>query len=189
MINFRRIAILEPTMVFPRPFAALSEKEVVAHVRLWAEVTLKNGADAWYFRFHNQYEIIPVIQKAVASLNSIANLIPYPATEYARQSDWIHFRREEIGIITHGKPKGRSCHSVDELISAFELGFDYVFYAPIFETRTHPEVLPLGLKALEKACSAVAIPIFALGGINAENEADCLEAGAYGIAGIRMFIS
>jgi len=44
-----------------------------------------------------------------------------------------------------------------------------------------------GLVVLEQACRAAApVPVFALGGVTAENAADCLRAGAAGIAAIRL---
>jgi thiamine-phosphate pyrophosphorylase len=40
---------------------------------------------------------------------------------------------------------------------------------------------------LREVIRRVSIPVFALGGINPERAVDCVESGATGIAGIRMF--
>jgi len=48
------------------------------------------------------------------------------------------------------------------------------------------ETRPAGIAALREACRAK-IPVLALGGVTVENAASCLDAGAAGIAGIRLF--
>jgi len=82
---------------------------------------------------------------------------------------------------------GRSCHTTEHVQQAAAAGYHYAFLSPIFDTATHPMAMPLGIKALEKACAVAEIPVFALGGITAANEHICLNAGAYGIAAIGMF--
>ncbi len=59
-------------------------------------------------------------------------------------------------------------------------------FAPVFEKQDLPELRPAGLESLRRACQ-YQIPVFALGGITRENAGKCLEAGATGIAGIRLF--
>jgi thiamine-phosphate pyrophosphorylase len=81
------------------------------------------------------------------------------------------------------------CHSVGEVAVARAAGADIALLSPVFATESHPEARPLGLEALTAAAqTAGKMPVYALGGVNAENAASCIEAGAVGVAGIRMFL-
>jgi thiamine-phosphate pyrophosphorylase len=81
---------------------------------------------------------------------------------------------------------GVSCHSHAEVAKARLEGADFAVFGPVFEKRGTPGTIPAGLEALGKACREN-IQVFALGGITLENASSCLEAGAAGIAGIRLF--
>jgi thiamine-phosphate pyrophosphorylase len=83
---------------------------------------------------------------------------------------------------------GVSCHSLEEVRAAERDGADYVFFGPVFETPSKRSFgLPQGLQRLREACRAVRIPVVAIGGVNEKNAAECVKAGAAGIAAIRMF--
>ena len=79
-----------------------------------------------------------------------------------------------------------SCHSPEDVLRAASEGADFAVFAPVFEKREHPDSRPAGLAALRAACEAN-IPVLALGGVTVANAAACLEVGAAGIAGIRLF--
>jgi thiamine-phosphate pyrophosphorylase len=81
---------------------------------------------------------------------------------------------------------GVSCHGAADVARAESDGADFVVFAPVFEKRHATEAVPQGLAALREACRA-SIPVLALGGVTLENASACLEAGAAGIAGIRLF--
>jgi len=76
-----------------------------------------------------------------------------------------------------------SCHTEQEVIAAKLAGADFVVFGPVFGKSGTQGV---GLPELRAAC-AHGIPVFALGGVNLENYKSCLEAGAAGVAGIRLF--
>jgi thiamine-phosphate pyrophosphorylase len=81
---------------------------------------------------------------------------------------------------------GVSCHSVAEVARAAADGASFAVFAPVFEKKDAPQVSPSGLERLREACHEK-IPVLALGGVTVENARLCLEAGAAGIAGIRLF--
>ena len=83
---------------------------------------------------------------------------------------------------------GASCHSLEAAAAAAGAGADYVFFGPVFATPSKQSFgAPQGLQKLESVCRAVSIPVLAIGGITPGNAASCLQAGAAGIAAIRLF--
>lgn len=83
---------------------------------------------------------------------------------------------------------GVSCHSLEEVQQGQQAGADYVFFGPVFDTPSKRVYgPPLGLAMLRDACRASEIPVIAIGGVDLRGIAACLEAGAAGIAAIRMF--
>jgi thiamine-phosphate pyrophosphorylase len=78
---------------------------------------------------------------------------------------------------------GVSCHTPAEVVAAAASAASFAIFGPIFEKKN---AQPAGLKLLREACQSN-IPVLALGGITLANANSCLEAGAAGIAGIRLF--
>ncbi len=83
---------------------------------------------------------------------------------------------------------GVSCHSMQESLKAEAGGADYILLGPIFDTPSkRPYGPPLGLNKLSEVAKRIRIPVLALGGITVGRVRPCIEAGAAGIAGIRLF--
>ena len=80
----------------------------------------------------------------------------------------------------------QSCHHPNDVQQAAREGANLALLAPVFEKKDDPSAKPAGLEALRRACQ-YNIPVLALGGITLTNAAACLEAGAAGIAAIRLF--
>ena len=83
---------------------------------------------------------------------------------------------------------GVSCHSVQAAATAARNGADYIFFGPVFATPSKARFgAPQGLQRLAEACSAVSIPVLAIGGVTLNNASDCFAAGSGGIAAMRLF--
>jgi thiamine-phosphate pyrophosphorylase len=79
-----------------------------------------------------------------------------------------------------------SCHTTAEVARAASEGADFVVFAPVFEKRVAGVFSGKGVGALQEACRQN-IPVLALGGVTLANARSCVEAGATGVAGIRLF--
>ena len=77
---------------------------------------------------------------------------------------------------------GRSVHSVDTAVRAACEGADYLTVGTIFASHSHPDIQPAGAGFIHSVCSAVDLPVIAIGGVTPENVGRCLAAGASGVA-------
>jgi thiamine-phosphate pyrophosphorylase len=83
---------------------------------------------------------------------------------------------------------GVSCHSLEGAKAAEREGASYIFFGPIFATPSKAAFgQPQGTVRLAEVCLSVSIQVLAIGGITVENAAVCIQAGAAGIAAIRLF--
>jgi len=82
---------------------------------------------------------------------------------------------------------GISCHAEQDVERAARGGASYVLLGPVFATPSKPAGPPLGIPRLREICRRSPVPVFALGGVTRENAGACVQAGAAGIAGIRLF--
>lgn len=75
-----------------------------------------------------------------------------------------------------------SCHSADELAHAQKLSLDCVVLSPVNTTKSHENAEVLGWRKFAELAANVAIPVYALGGMTADDLPKSLCNGARGIA-------
>jgi thiamine-phosphate pyrophosphorylase len=85
-----------------------------------------------------------------------------------------------VGVSTHGRPQ-----AVD---AAGQPHVAFAVFGPIYDTPSKRAYgPPVGLPALRGA-AASGLPLLALGGVTPERVAECLAAGAFGVACIRAVL-
>jgi len=164
--------------------------------------TLRAGVDMVQIREKDlaTRELIALVEEAVSASRELgrgdARVVVNDRLDVALAADaeGVHLGAHSmpVHVVRRVAPPpfvlGASCHSLGEAIAAESGGADYLVLGPVFET---PSKLgygpPLGLERLRNVTSRIRIPVLALGGITVERVRPCLEAGASGIAGIRIF--
>lgn len=99
----------------------------------------------------------------------------------ATGADGVHLPSGAPRQTLPGLVVARSCHNLADIETT---DADFITFGPVFESPG--KGTPVGLETLRMACQT-GKPVYALGGVNWENAAECLSAGAVGIAGIRLF--
>ena len=101
----------------------------------------------------------------------------------------VHLGRGDEGAeraLAAGLLLGTSAASVAEALDGEQKGAAYIGAGPVWATPSKPDADPaIGLDGLAEICRAVSIPVVAIGGVDVLNAADCIRAGAAGVAVIR----
>jgi 8-oxo-dGTP diphosphatase len=77
---------------------------------------------------------------------------------------------------------GASCHDAEELAKAVALELDWVVLGPVQATPSHPGAAPMGWAAFARLIQDCPLPVYALGGLTAQDIDVARNAGAHGLA-------
>ena len=97
------------------------------------------------------------------------------------------YARTTMGV---GKLIGLSTHNPEQVQEADRLKPDYIGFGPIFKPGSKQDHDPVvGIQGLRQIQPLTSLPIFAIGGITAENVAEVMRAGADGVAVISAIVA
>ena len=139
----------------------------------------------------NKRELLPIAQKlkdlcAKADILFIIN--DYLDIALAINADGLHIGQGDLPLPTIRKELpidkliGCSVNTVSQAIRAQEEGADYIAVGSIFPTTTKTDATVVGIDRLKEVKEKVSCSLVAIGGINEENAARVLAAGADSIA-------
>ncbi len=154
-----------------------------------AEEMIEGGVDLLQVRGKtksaSEIEAVAMNLRPVTSKHSVPLIInDYPQIARAVGADGVHVGQEDLSVKEAreqgggGLLVGKSTHSVEQARAAVDEGADYIGFGPLFATPTKPDYKPIGLADIAEAHRLVKIPIFCIGGINLENLAQVIAAGA-----------
>ena len=110
-------------------------------------------------------------------------------------ADGVHLGEEALhpsdarSLVGDGMIIGRSVHDYEGALEAQREDADYLIVGSVFATRSHPGQTPQGLPLVQRLAPRLRIPYLGIGGINAENAADVIRAGASGVAVISAILA
>lgn len=119
--------------------------------------------------------------------------VPYvvndsPEVALAIDADGVHVGQSDIQgrdlrrLMGPDKILGISAGTAEEAIAAEQAGADYIGVGAVFGTSTKKNARNLTVEKLKEICSAVSIPVVAIGGINGNNLMKLSGSGVDGVA-------
>lgn len=103
-------------------------------------------------------------------------------------ADGVHLGQDDFPvalarkILGQRKIIGKSTHSVEQAKAALKEKTDYIAVGPVFWTETKKIDRPVGTELVRQVRKLTRKPILAIGGIQPENAASVIAAGASGVA-------
>jgi thiamine-phosphate pyrophosphorylase len=114
----------------------------------------------------------------------------------AVDADGVHVGQDDLPaalarrLIGPHRILGVSAGSAEEARQAQADGADYIGASPIFSTPTKPDAPPaIGIEGLRRLAAAVRLPVVAIWGMNRENAAAMIGAGAAGVAVVSAIVA
>jgi thiamine-phosphate pyrophosphorylase len=158
-----------------------------------ARVAVEGGATVVQWRLKDVPRV-DVVERGRATRSLCArHAVPFIVNDDVEAAlmlgaDGVHLGRDDHGAEAakeQGLMLGLSASSLAEARAADGVA-DYVGAGPVWATPSKPDADPaIGLEGLREICAALTTPVVAIGGVDASNAADCIRAGAAGVAVIR----
>jgi thiamine-phosphate pyrophosphorylase len=195
------LALKRPIVCYVTDRKTLDPAASIARLREAIRMAFTAGADWVQIREKDLpgHELLALARDAVASAQGRVIVNDRLDIALAAGAGGVHLgrqsspAREVVAWCRRGNAPadfviGVSCHSLEEAREAESDGANYIFFGPVFETPSKRGFgKPQSIANLAEVCGAVQIPVIAIGGVNAENAAECIQFAAAGIAAIRLF--
>ena len=98
-------------------------------------------------------------------------------------------QNNELPLSLQNKNLIGACHNENEIEYANLIGCDVIFISPVQPTPTHPEHTGLSWAGFAALANIAEMPVYALGGVACDDLKMAKAYGAYGVAGIRDFLT
>ena len=163
-----------------------------SHIEIAAQA-IHGGARIIQLRdkLHSKKELLPIAQQ-LKNLCAEHN-VPFIINDYldlvlATDADGLHLGQNDLPIpvarklLPMGKILGCSTTTVDQATTGESEGADYIGIGSIYPTSSKETAKVVGLDRLRQVRQAVTLPLVAIGGINKDNAAEVIAAGADSVA-------
>ena len=133
------------------------------------------------------YENAVILRKLTGAYDAVLIINDHADIASAVNADGVHLGQEDLPLkearsIMRNRIIGISTHTLEQAKEAELEGADYIGFGPVFHTTTKDAGPPRGVAELKRITETVGVPVMAIGGINLQNIASVMNAGADAVA-------
>jgi len=174
--------ILDPSVRQDRPLLAVMKAALEGGARIFQ---YRNKAGS----MQDAYSDALVLRNAAADLGVLFLVNDRCDLALAVDADGVHLGQDDLSyvdarkLLGPDKLIGLSTHNADQVKQAEKLKPDYIGFGPIFKPSSKQDHDPVvGLDGLRQIRPLTNLPVFAIGGIQADQVPAIMQAGANGVA-------
>ncbi len=180
-----RLQLITPELACDDPEALV--RKVVAALGAgaqWLQLRTKTLTDAELFRRSEPFEM------ACAEFEATLIIDDRVDVAMALGADGVHVGADDLPVdvvrelIDPDAIVGATARTIDEARRAEDDGATYLGVGPVFTSGSKVLAVaePIGLAGIERICSAVSLPVFAISGVEVSHVTSLVESGAWGVA-------
>ena len=169
-----------------------------SHVEV-ASQAIRGGAKVVQLRdkIQSKKELLPIaeqLKKLCAEHDVLFIMNDHFDLALAVDADGLHLGQDDLPVkaarklLPIDKILGRSARTVDQAVAAESEGADYIAVGSMYPTPTKETAQVVGPERLHQIRQTVTLPLVAIGGINKDNAAEVMAAGADSLAVIRAVV-
>jgi len=158
-----------------------------------ASQAVRGGAKTIQLRdkVHSKKKLLPIAQQLrnlCAEHNVLFIMNDYLDLAVAVDADGLHLGQDDLPIklarklLPIDKILGGSARTIEQATAAQSEGADYIAVGSMYPTTSKETAVVVGLERLRQIRQAVTLPLVAIGGINKDNVAQVMAAGADSVA-------
>ena len=161
------------------------------------EAALEGGANVIQLRKKTmpkgeQYAVALALRRLTQIHDALFIVNDHVDIAIATDADGVHLGQDDLppSVVRqlpgfHGRLIGRSTHSLEQARAAMKDGADYIAVGPVFRTPTKAGRPAVGTGLVSEVAAIADRPFVAVGGIDHDNAATVVGAGARALAVVR----